>query len=160
MASVFAIPPSTTADAAATLCSNVYLVCFPPMDSSASLPNARYTHCHSLTVSRGTDRASAAGLQPTPASKSSTARLLDSRSCFTLRSILMENLPFPDVQEMGGSSLSPMWWVWNMWTKQLRNTRFVCRVLKNASTCIVIKTKHLLVGLCETLLQHCDMIHT
>lgn len=110
MASVFAIPPSTTADAAATLCSNVYLDCFPPMDSSASLPNARYTHCHSLTVSRGTDRASAAGLQPTPASKSSTARLLDSRSCFTLRSILMENLPFPDVQEMGGSSLSPSWW--------------------------------------------------
>jgi len=110
MASVFAIPPSTTADAAATLCSNVYLDCFPPMDSSASLPNARYTHCHSLTVSRGTDRVSAAGLQPTPASKSSTARLLDSRSCFTLRSILMENLPFPDVQEMGGSSLSPLWW--------------------------------------------------
>ena len=104
MASAFAIPPSTTADAAATLCSNVYLDCFPSMDSSASLPNARYTHCHSLTVSRGTDRASAAGLQPTPASKSSTARLLDSRSCFTLRSILMENLPFPDVQEMGGSS--------------------------------------------------------
>ena len=93
MASVFAIPPSTTADAAATLCSNVYLDCFPPMDSSASLPNARYTHCHSLTVSRGTDRASAAGLQPTPASKSSTARLLDSRSCFTLRSILMEKPP-------------------------------------------------------------------
>ena len=110
MASAFAIPPSTTADAAATLCSNVYLDCFPPMDSSASLPNARYTHCHSLTVSRGMDRASAAGLQPTPASKSSTARLLDSRSCFTLRSILMENLPFPDVQEMGGSSLSPSWW--------------------------------------------------
>lgn len=110
MASAFAIPPSTTADAAATLCSNVYLDCFPPMDSSASLPNARYTHCHSLTVSRGTDRASAVGLQPTPASKSSTARLLDSRSCFTLRSILMENLPFPDVQEMGGSSLSPLWW--------------------------------------------------
>ena len=80
------------------------------MDSSASLPNARYTHCHSLTVSRGTDRASAAGLQPTPASKSSTARLLDSRSCFTLRSILMENLPFPDVQEMGGSSQAPLWW--------------------------------------------------
>ena len=22
----------------------------------------------------------------------------------------MENLPFPDVQEMGGSSLSPLWW--------------------------------------------------
>ena len=80
------------------------------MDSSASLPNARYTHCHSLTVSRGTDRASAAGLQPTPASKSSTARLLDSRSCFDLRSILMENLPFPDVQEMGGSSQAPFWW--------------------------------------------------
>ena len=99
-----------SADAAATLCSNVYLDCFPPMDSSASLPNARYTHCHSLTVSRGTDRASAAGLQPTPASKSSTARLLDSRSCFTLRSILMENLPFPDVQEMGGSSPVPLWW--------------------------------------------------
>ena len=111
MASVFAIPPSTTADAATTLCSNVYLDCFPPMDSSASLPNARYTHCHSLTVSRGTDRASAAGLQPTPASKSSTARLLDSRSCFALRSILMENLPFLDVQEMGGSSLSPLWWL-------------------------------------------------
>lgn len=40
----------------------------------------------------------------------------------------------------------------NMWTKQLRNTRFVRQVPKNASTCIVIKTKHLLVGLCETLL--------
>ncbi|MFR3876883.1 MAG: DUF3343 domain-containing protein [Collinsella sp.] len=50
--------------------------------------------------------------------------------------------------------------VWNMWTKQLRNTRFVPRALKNASTCIVIKTKHLLVGLCETLLQQCDIIHT
>ena len=50
--------------------------------------------------------------------------------------------------------------VWTMWTKQLRNTRFVRRVLKNASTCIVIKTKHLLVGLCETLLQQCDIIHT
>lgn len=41
-----------------------------------------------------------------------------------------------------------------------RNTRFVRQVLKNASTCIVIKTKHLLVGLCETLLQQCDIIHT
>lgn len=50
--------------------------------------------------------------------------------------------------------------VWNMWTKQLRNTRFARWALKNASTCIVIKTKHLLVGLCETLLQQCDIIHT
>ena len=50
--------------------------------------------------------------------------------------------------------------VWTTWTKQLRNTRFVRRVLKNTSTCIVIKTKHLLVGLCETLLQQCDIIHT
>ena len=49
--------------------------------------------------------------------------------------------------------------VWTMWTKQLRNTRFVRRVLKNASTCIVIKTKHLLVGLCEIFPQQCDIIH-
>ena len=50
--------------------------------------------------------------------------------------------------------------VWNMWTKQLRNTRFVRQALKNASTCIVIKTKHLLVCLCETFPQQCDIIHT
>lgn len=50
--------------------------------------------------------------------------------------------------------------VWTTGTKQLRNTRFVRRVLKNASTCIVIKTKHPPVGLCVTLLQQCDIIHT
>ena len=50
--------------------------------------------------------------------------------------------------------------VWTTWTKQLRNTRFVRRVLKNASTCTVIKTKHLLVCLCETFPQQCDIIHT
>lgn len=49
--------------------------------------------------------------------------------------------------------------VWTTWTKQLRNTRFVRRALKNASTCIVIKTKHLLVGLCEIFPQQCDIIH-
>lgn len=45
-------------------------------------------------------------------------------------------------------------------TKQLRNTDFAGQVLKNASTCIVIKTKHLLVCLCETFPQQCDIIHT
>ena len=37
------MPPSTTAEAAATFCSYMYLVCLPSMDSSTSLPNDRYT---------------------------------------------------------------------------------------------------------------------
>ena len=41
MASGFAMPSSTTADAAATFCSYVYLACFPSMASSTPLPNAR-----------------------------------------------------------------------------------------------------------------------
>ena len=41
IASVFVMPPSTTAEAAATFCSYVYLPCFPSMRSSTSLPNAR-----------------------------------------------------------------------------------------------------------------------
>ena len=45
-------------------------------------------------------------------------------------------------------------------TKQLRNTDFARQVLKNASTCIVIKMKHLPVVLFVTLLQQCDIIHT
>ena len=43
MASCLPMPPSTTAEAAATFCSYVYLACLPSMDSSASLPNDRYT---------------------------------------------------------------------------------------------------------------------
>lgn len=43
MASCLPMPPSTTAEAAATFCSYVYLVCLPSMDSSTSLPNDRYT---------------------------------------------------------------------------------------------------------------------
>ncbi len=43
MASCLLVPPSTTAEAAATFCSYVYLACLPPMVSSASLPNDRYT---------------------------------------------------------------------------------------------------------------------
>lgn len=49
--------------------------------------------------------------------------------------------------------------VWTTGTKQLRNTDFAGQVLKNASTCIVIKTKHPLACLCVTLLQQCDIIH-
>ena len=40
MASAFVMPPSTTAEAAATLCSCAYTACFPSMAGSASLPNA------------------------------------------------------------------------------------------------------------------------
>ena len=43
VASRLLMPPSTTAEAVATFCSNVYLVCLPSMDSSTSLPNDRYT---------------------------------------------------------------------------------------------------------------------
>ena len=43
MASRLPMPPSTTAEAAATFCSYVYLACFPSIDSSTSLPNDRYT---------------------------------------------------------------------------------------------------------------------
>ncbi len=43
IASAFVAPPSTTAEAAATFCSYVYLACLPSMVSSASLPNDRYT---------------------------------------------------------------------------------------------------------------------
>lgn len=50
--------------------------------------------------------------------------------------------------------------VWTTGTKQLRNTDFAGQVLKNASTCIVIKTKHPLACLCVTLLQQCDIIHS
>ena len=42
MASCLLMPPSTTAEAAATLRSCVYLACLPSMDSSTSLPNDRY----------------------------------------------------------------------------------------------------------------------
>ena len=62
IASAFVMPPSTTAEAAATFCSYVYLACLPSMDSSASLPNDRYTQSHCLTASRGTDSAFAADL--------------------------------------------------------------------------------------------------
>lgn len=41
MASGFTMPPSTTANAAATFYSYVYLACFPSIGSSTSLPNAR-----------------------------------------------------------------------------------------------------------------------
>ena len=43
MASRLLMPPSTTAEAAATFCSYVYLARLPSMDSSTSLPNDRYT---------------------------------------------------------------------------------------------------------------------
>lgn len=36
------MPPSTTAEAAATSCSHVHPVCLPSMDGGASLPNDRY----------------------------------------------------------------------------------------------------------------------
>ena len=44
IASAFVAPPSTTAEAAATFCSYVYLACLPSMASGASLPNARYIY--------------------------------------------------------------------------------------------------------------------
>ena len=56
------MPPSTTAEDAATFCSYVYLACLPFTDSSTSLPNDRYTQSHCLTVPRGTDSAFAADL--------------------------------------------------------------------------------------------------
>ena len=43
MASRLLMPPSTTAEAAATFCPYAYLARLPSMDSSASLPNDRYT---------------------------------------------------------------------------------------------------------------------
>lgn len=36
------MPPSTTAEAAATFCSYAYPVCLPSMDGSTPLPNDRY----------------------------------------------------------------------------------------------------------------------
>lgn len=36
------MPPSTTAEAAATSCSHAYPVCLPSMDGSTPLPNDRY----------------------------------------------------------------------------------------------------------------------
>ena len=86
IASVFVMPPSTTAEAAATFCSYVYLPCFPSMRSSTSLPNARYISCHLLTASTGSERAIAADLYPCPSSKSPMAAFLASISCFTLKS--------------------------------------------------------------------------
>lgn len=80
------MPPSTTAEAAATFCSYVYLPCFPSMRSSTSLPNARYISCHLLTASTGSERAIAADLYPCPSSKSPMAAFLASISCFTLKS--------------------------------------------------------------------------
>lgn len=80
------MPPSTTAEAAATFCSYVYLPCFPSMRSSTSLPNARYISCHLLTASAGSERAIAADLYPCPSSKSPMAAFLASTSCFTLKS--------------------------------------------------------------------------
>ena len=43
MASRLLMPPSTTAEAAATFYSYAYLACLPSMDSSTPLPNDRYT---------------------------------------------------------------------------------------------------------------------
>ena len=87
IAAGFAMPPSTTAEAAATFCSYVYLACLPSMVSSASLPNARYICCHFSTVWRGTRRVLAVDVRPWPRSKSSDALLRTSISCFTLRSV-------------------------------------------------------------------------
>lgn len=42
VASRLPMPPSTTAEAAATSCSYAYPVCLPSMDGGASLPNDRY----------------------------------------------------------------------------------------------------------------------
>jgi hypothetical protein len=53
IASAFDMPPSTTALADATFWPYVYLACFPPIDSSASLPNALHICHHFLTVFRG-----------------------------------------------------------------------------------------------------------
>ena len=50
--------------------------------------------------------------------------------------------------------------VLNTGAKQPRNTQIARQVLKNASTCTVIKMKHPLVALFVTLLQQCDIIHT
>ena len=86
IASAFVMPPSTTAEAAATFCPYVYLPCFPSMRSSTSLPNARYSSCHLLTASAGSERAIAADLYPCPSSKSPMAAFLASTSCFTLKS--------------------------------------------------------------------------
>lgn len=94
IASAFVMPPSTTAEAAATFCSYVYLACLPSMDSSTSLPNDRYTQSHCLTVSRGTDSAFAADSEPWPRSKSPIAAFLASMSCFTLKSTRIKSLPF------------------------------------------------------------------
>ena len=87
------MPPSTTAEAAATFCSYVYLACLPSMVSSASLPNARYICCHFSTVWRGTRRVLAVDVRPWPRSKSSDALLRTSISCFTLRSVRIRKAP-------------------------------------------------------------------
>lgn len=75
IASGLAIPPSTTALAAATLVSKSYLA-WLPMSSSASLPTARNVWCHFLTASTGRPRAPAAASPPNPRPKRSHARSL------------------------------------------------------------------------------------
>ena len=104
MASGLLMPPSTTAEAAATFCSYVYLACFPSIASSTSLPNARYTSSHFLTASSGADSILAIAARPSPLSKSSTASRLVSMLCLYLRSACIEKPPISYVQEMGGSS--------------------------------------------------------
>ena len=93
-ASAFVAPPSATAEAAATLCSYVYLACLPSMVSSTSLPNARYIRRRCLTVPLGMERAREAAQRPMPESNSSAACLLVSTSCFTLRSVRIRTPPF------------------------------------------------------------------
>lgn len=101
-ASAFVAPPSATAEAAATLCSYVYLACLPSMVSSTSLPNARYIRRRCLTVPLGMERAREAAQRPMPESNSSAACLLVSTSCFTLRSVRIRTPPHFSCPRNGG----------------------------------------------------------
>ena len=107
-ASRLPMPPSTTAEAAATFCSYVYLACLPSMDST-SLPNDRYTQRHCLMVPRGTDGAFAADSEPWPRSKSPIAAFLASMSCFTLKSTRIKSLPFLVYKKWEAVQEGPRW---------------------------------------------------
>ena len=95
IASGFAMPPSTTALAAATLVSKSYVACDSPMASSPPLPlpAARYVYCHFFTVLTGTSRLLATDLCPRPSANMSAASSLSLRSCLHRRPTDMRKPP-------------------------------------------------------------------
>ena len=90
-----ALTPSTTALAAATFVSQLYLARDFPMPSMAPIPTALYVRSHFRTVFSGMRSSCATDFEPRPEANRAAALSLTSLPCLHLRSTDMKKPPIP-----------------------------------------------------------------